>query len=396
MPWKVSQMEEERFKFIMEVQKNEKSFRMLCREFGISRPTGYKWWERYSEARDPRVLQDRSRAPHKVYRKTKSDIEYLICESRREHPTWGPEKILARLKADYPWKKLPTVSTAGRILKRNDLIKKRKRRLRTPPYTKPFAEVKAPNQLWCIDFKGHFKTLDGTTIYPLTITDAYSRFILCCQPMRSTELIEVGKVMEQVFKKYGLPEAIRSDNGVPFASTGVGGLTKLSVWWIKMGIRHERIEPGSPQQNGRHERMHRTLKNEACKNPARTFWGQNAKFISFVKEFNERRPHQALGNKTPSEVYIPSMKEYRAYNVEHGFPKFGLDYVFINRYGKGEFNGKKLTFSRALADEFIDVYPNGKGKWAFAFGPVLLGQYEERTNKFTRGKNRKNVNHVSR
>lgn len=396
MPWKVSHMEEERFKFVMEVQKNEKSFMALCREFGISRPTGYKWWERYSEARDAEVLKDRSKAPHKVYRKTKHDTEYLICESRRDHPTWGPEKILARLKKDYPTKKFPTISTAGRILKRNGLIKERKRRAKTPPYTKPFAEVKAPNQLWCIDFKGHFKTQDGTTIYPLTITDAFSRFILCCEPMRSTELIEVAKVMEKVFKKYGIPEAIRSDNGVPFASTGMGGLTKLSVWWVKMGIRHERIEPGCPQQNGRHERMHRTLKNETCKNPARTFWGQNAKFITFVKEFNEHRPHQALDNKTPSEVYVPSMKEYRVHNLEHGMPKFGLDFVFVNRYGKGEFNGKKLTFSRALADEFIDVYPNGKGKWAFGFGPILLGNFDERTSKFTRGKFKKTVNHVSR
>lgn len=388
-------MEEERFKFVMEVQKNEKSFMALCREFGISRPTGYKWWLRYSEARDPDILKDQSRAPQKVHRKTKCDIEYLICECRRDHQTWGPEKILARLKADYPWKKLPTISTAGRILKRNGLIKERKRRAKTPPYTKPFAEVTAPNQLWCVDFKGHFKTLDGTTIYPLTITDAFSRFILCCEPMRSPDLIEVGRAMEKTFKTYGLPEAIRSDNGTPFASTGMGGLTKLSVWWIKLGIRHERIEPGSPQQNGRHERMHRTLKKETCERPARTFWGQNVKFRTFVKEFNEQRPHQALGNKTPSEVYAPSMKEYRGHNVEHGFPKFGIDFVFINRYGKGEFNGKKLAFSRALADEFIDVHPNGKGKWAFAFGPVLLGTLDEKTNKFIRGKTRKSVNHVS-
>lgn len=387
-------MEEERFKFVMEVQKNERSFMSLCQEFGISRPTGYKWWKRYSDIREPRALKDRSRAPHIVRRKTKPELEYLICESRKDHPTWGPEKILARLAKDHR-RKWPTISTAGRILKRNGLIKPRKRRVKTPPYTKPFAEVTAPNQLWCVDFKGHFKTLDGTTIYPLTITDAYSRLILCCVPMRSTELIEVGKVMEKVFRKYGLPEAIRSDNGAPFASTGLGGLTKLSVWWIKLGIKHERIEPGSPQQNGRHERMHRTLKKEACESPATTFWGQNSKFKKFVKEFNEQRPHQALENKTPSEIYVPSMKEYRAHNVEHGFPKFGLDFVFVDRHGKGEFNGKKLTFSPALADEFIDVYSNGKRKWAFAFGPVLLGTLDEKTNKFIRGKNRKGVNHVS-
>ena len=141
--------------------------------------------------------------------------------------------------------------------------------------------------------------------------------------------------------------------------------------------------------------MHRTLKKEACESPATTFWGQNSKFKKFVKEFNEQRPHQALENKTPSEIYVPSMKEYRAHNVEHGFPKFGLDFVFVDRHGKGEFNGKKLTFSPALADEFIDVYSNGKRKWAFAFGPVLLGTLDEKTNKFIRGKNRKGVNHVS-
>jgi len=247
-------------------------------------------------------------------------MEELICGCRKKHSTWGPEKILARLKKDHPRRTVwPTISTAGRILKRNGHIKPRKRRTKTPPYTKPFSEVTEPNQLWCIDFKGHFKSGDGTTVYPLTITDAFSRYILCCEALRTTELYGVAKIIEQVFKKYGLPEAIRSDNGTPFASTGVGGLTHLSVWWIRLGIRHERIKPGTPSQNGRHERMHRTLKAEACTNPATTFFGQRQKFNRYVAEFNEIRPHQALANRTPGEVYVPSMKRYAAEKLRMAF-----------------------------------------------------------------------------
>lgn len=184
MPWKVSHMEEERFKFVMEVQKNERSFMLICEDFGISRPTGYKWWNRYEDARDPEALKDLSRAPNRIHKKTSYEVEHLIIQCRKDHPSWGPEKILARLRKDHARRKWPTVSTAGRVLKRNGLINERKRRVKTPPYTKPFSEVNASNQLWCIDFKGHFKTQDGTTIYPLTITDAHSRYILCCEAFK--------------------------------------------------------------------------------------------------------------------------------------------------------------------------------------------------------------------
>jgi transposase InsO family protein len=388
-------MEEERFKFVIEVQKNERSFKEICEEFGVSRPTGYKWWQRYNDVRDPEVLKDQSRAPNTVVRKTDYEMESLICGSRKKHLSWGPEKILARLKMDFPRRKIwPSISTAGRILKRNEMIKPKRRRVKTPPYTKPFAEVTAANQLWCIDFKGHFKTKDGTKIYPLTITDAFSRYILCCEALRSPDLFGVGHVMVKVFKKYGLPEAIRSDNGTPFASTGVGGLTKLSVWWVKMGIKHERIEPGKPQQNGRHERMHRTLKDETCKNPATTFFGQKIKFRKFVNEFNDIRPHQALENKTPSEIYVPSMKAYNRDAEERGLPKFGLDYAFVNRHGLVEFNSHKFKLGTSLSNEFVDVYPNGKSRWIFAYGPVLLGEYLDKKKKFLRAINKKSVNHV--
>jgi len=252
MPWKVNEMKTERFKFVLEVQKNERSFLTICREFGISRPTGYKWWKRYQEVRDPISLNDLSRAPHRVQKKTSIEIEMLIIKDRKKHPTLGPEKILAKISRDNPDRELPRISTAARILKRNGLVKVPKRRVKTPPYTKPFSEVTASNQLWCIDFKGHFKTKDGTKIYPLTITDAYSRFILCCEALTTPGLLETATVMKSVFKRYGIPEAIRSDNGPPFASTGVAALTKLTVWWAKLGILHKRIEPGSPQQNGRY------------------------------------------------------------------------------------------------------------------------------------------------
>lgn len=390
-------MKEERFKFVTEVQKNEKSFSACCRDFGIRRETNYKWWNRYKEIRDPVALENLSRAPHNIRKKTHYRVENLICEVRRKYPTWGPDKIIAKLSREYPRKTWPSLSTTGRILKRHDLIKPKKRRRKTPPYTKPFGEVKAPNQLWCIDFKGHFKTKDGTTIYPLTITDAFSRYILCCEAMRSQDLNEVGRIMEKVFIKYGIPEAIRSDNGTPFASTGVGGLTGLSKWWTKLGIRHERIEPGTPSQNGRHERIHRTLKAEACKDAAQTFHGQKMKFKKFINIFNEERPHQALKNKMPSELYAPSMKKYRRYNYEHGRPKFGLDYAFVDKKGIADVNGTKIKVGTVLAQEFLDIYPFKTNISLLSFGPIPIGVFNEKTKKFAlnrKGVKRKSVNDV--
>lgn len=284
-----------------------------------------------------------------------------------------------------------------RILHRHGLIKPKKRRLKTPPYTKPFADITACNQVWCIDFKGHFKVKDGTTVYPLTVTDAHSRYILCCEALKSTELNPVGLIMEKLFMKYGCPEAIRSDNGVPFASRGVGGLTELSAWWAKLGIRHERIEPGKPSQNGRHERMHRTLKQEACNAPATTLHGQKMKFKKFVTVFNNERPHKALENKTPNEVYQPSMKKYRRSYYENTSPKFGFDYSYVGKNGYTEINGKKFKIGKVLAEEFIDIYPIKKNVNLLAFGPIAIGVYNEKTNKFflnRPGVKRKSVNDV--
>lgn len=398
MPWKELTVSEERFKFITEVQKNERSFKSICEEFCISRQTGYKWWQRYSDIRDPIALKDLSRVPHNIKNKVSYSMESEVCEIRRRYPHWGPEKLLAKLKREHPKrKKWPSISTVGRILKRNDLIKFKKRRVKTPPYTKPFGKVTACNQLWCIDFKGHFKLKDGTTVYPLTITDAYSRYLLCCEALRKPDAVSVGKAMEKIFKQCGLPEAIRSDNGAPFASKGVGGLTHLSVWWTKMGIRHERIDLGSPEQNGRHERMHRTLKQEACKPRSTTLHGQQCKFKKFMKEYNEERPHQALDNMVPSDLYSLSLKKYSSTVIEHGFPKFGVDYAYVNKNGFTEYNGYRIKVGLALANEIVDVYPSGRNKWCFAYGPVVLGEFDEKKSKETliRPKTmKKSVNHV--
>lgn len=272
-------------------------------------------------------------------------------------------------------------------------MKPQKRRKRTPPYTKPFGKVEAPNQIWCIDFKGWFRTGDGNKVYPFTVTDAFSRFLLACEVVLEPKTDPVMSVMERLFREYGVPEAIRSDNGVPFATTSVGGLSELNIWWTKIGIRHERIEPGKPQQNGRHERMHLTLKQEVCRNPSTTPRGQQRLFDAFVRQFNFERPHEALNMKTPGDVYVPSSKLYSPHLIENGFPKFGLGYAYVDRMGKTTWNGHKIEIGRVLRNQIIDVEPLTKKKFVFRFGPHFLGTFDER--KPTRNLIRKDSGKVS-
>jgi transposase InsO family protein/transposase-like protein len=310
MPWKEMKIIEQRVEFVLAVEKEKNSFSALCEEFGISRKTGYKWIKRYREDGGVDALKDLSRAPDWSSKRINLVVVYELCRLRKKYPHWGPKKLLVKLPKFRRSYKVPSVSTASRILKSKGLVKSRKRRVRTPAYTQPFTAVTAPNQLWCIDFKGHFKCEDGTRVYPLTVMDAYSRFILCCQVMREPRGKPVYQAMKRLFIRYGLPETIRSDNGSPFASVGVAGLSEFNVWWTKLGIRHERIEPGKPQQNGRHERMHLTLKQEACVRPSRTPEAQQQAFNKFMQEFNFDRPHEALKMQTPNEVYVKSEKYY--------------------------------------------------------------------------------------
>jgi transposase InsO family protein len=382
VPWKESCVMQERFKFVLEAQKGEKSIAQLCREFGVSRTSGYKWLVRYDEEPYPEALEDKSRRPtHSPFR-TDERIEDVVVAARNRYPHWGPRKLRHLLQSRRcPGDAWPSAATIGRILKRRGLVRTPRRRRRTPPYAQPFAEVAAPNQLWCIDFKGHFRTGDGTTVYPLTITDAFSRLVLRCQIVLEPRSADVRDILESAFREYGLPEAIRSDNGTPFASTGPGGLTELSAWWIDLGIRHERIEPGKPQQNGRHERMHRTLKYETASPPAETPHGQQLRFDRWRKEFNNERPHEALAMATPASVYAPSAKRFNEKMERNQYP-FDVERALVDKHGRIQWQKRRVFIARALCDQLVELRPTRRPRcWAVSFGPVMLGHYDERAKK---------------
>lgn len=382
MSWKEVRVVEQRLKFVMEAEKGDYPFVTLCQRYGISRKTGYKWLKRYRDWPDPRSLADISRAPHTCPSLIGGVLAGRIESLRKEFPHWGPRKLLAKLRREEPKTSWPAPSTAGRILKRAGLITPQKRRRRTPPYTKPFGKVTAPNQVWCIDFKGHFRTGDGKTIYPLTIMDAFSRYLLRCQIVRAPNALEVWKIFESAFLEFGLPEAIRSDNGPPFASIGPGGLTELSAWWIRLGIRHERIEPGKPQQNGRHERMHLTLKREACTPPSVSVSGQQGMFDRFQKRYNEERPHEALQYRMPAEFYAPSDKRYSVH-AHQDLYAFGVEAVLADEKGRIRWKDRMLKVGEALKGQMIDVHMMKNKRWTFSYGPVVLGIFDER--KATQG-----------
>jgi transposase InsO family protein len=378
--WKETRPVAERFKFVLECEKQEKPIAVLCREFGISRQTGYKWLARYREDPCPEMLEDRSRRPLRQPHETSQEVIDGVIAARKRYPHWGPRKLRVILQQRWPDVSWPASSTIGQILKRRGLVQPRRRRRRTPPYTKPFGNVTAPNQLWCIDFKGHFKTGDGTRVYPLTITDAFSRFIIRCDAVRDPRSAEVRDILESAFREFGLPQAIRSDNGPPFASTGPGGLTELSAWWIKLGLRHERIDPGKPQQNGRHERMHLTLKRETASPPATTLRGQQGAFDRFRKQFNQERPREALGFATPASLYAPSARLFSDSFRRDNYP-FQLEHTLVDKRGYARWDGRNVFIGAALRHELVDLRPVGKRRWAVCFGPIVLGHYDPSANK---------------
>ena len=308
MPWKETCRMEEKLVFVADCLRGELPITALCEDYGISRKTGYKWLGRYRE-QGPEGLVERSRAPHRHGRSMAPEMAEAIVALRRQRPHWGPRKLRAVLMGERPEAVWPAASTIGDLLRAEGLVSSRRRRRRVAAPGRPFRAVTAPNDVWCIDFKGWFRTRDGERCDPLTVSDAYSRFLLACVivPPR-TDTVRVA--VERLFKRYGLPLAIRSDNGAPFAGTGAGGLSRLSVGWIKAGIVLERIEPGQPQQNGRHERMHRTLKAETAKPPAASAGQQQVRFDRFRQDFNDNRPHEALGQQPPAAFYRPSLRPY--------------------------------------------------------------------------------------
>nr|WP_269583778.1 IS481 family transposase [Roseibium sp. Sym1] len=342
---------DERLRFVARLLEGEK-MAPLCREFGISRVTGYKIFERYKEC-GLDGLNDRSRRPYRQANKLPFQIERCILCLKREHPTWGAPKIRDKLVRQYPMVKAPAISTVHAVLDRHGLVQHRKRRRYKARGTE-LHDAQDVNGLWCADYKGEFKLGNRQYCYPLTITDYRSRYLLACEGLTCTKSDFAFSVFERVFKEFGLPAAIRTDNGLPFASpNGLYNLSKLSVWWLRLGIGIERIKPGHPQQNGRHERMHLTLKKEATRPPGMNSLQQQAKFDAFMKEFNEERPHEALRMKTPAEVYTASSRQYQ------GLPD--LDYPFHDRdalvtaCGRICLHRKKINVSTVLAGQKLGM-----------------------------------------
>ena len=374
MPWKDTCSVDERVKFVSEVMRDERTFAEVCRDYGVSRRIGYKWLDRYEQG-GPAALEDASRAPKSNPNAVSPAVIEVLLEARRDHPTWGPRKLIAWLSARSSKLKLPAPSTVGDILKRYGLVQPRRRRRSTPPSTKPFEQCNADNDLWCADFKGHFLLGDGRQrCHPLTITDSYSRFLLRCEALKRPTLAYSKLVFVSAFREFGLPAALRTDNGAPFASVGAGGLSALSVWWVKLGIVPERITPGSPQENGRHERMHRTLE-EAVSPPKGSFKAQQKAFVQFRRVFNEERPHEALDNKTPASMYRPSSRACPRNLLDPESPDYSADYEVRrpDHVGVVRWNGTKLYVASALAGENVGFAEVSDGLWKVYFGPVELG-----------------------
>lgn len=329
---------------------------------------------RFAEVGELAKLTERSRRPRPHPRATSTEIQRVVVQARKQHPHWGPRKLRAWLIRRGVT--LPAASTIGEILKREGLVVPRRRRRRATPSSLPFSACTAPNQLWCIDFKGEFRTGDGHWCIPLTISDAFSRFIIACVAVAATDTATVRRCLSRIFREFGLPSAFRSDNGPPFASTGAAGLSRLSAWWLKIGIRHERIEPGKPQQNGRHERMHLTLKLETASPPAPTLIAQQRRFDRFRFQFNQERPHEALDNQTPASIHTPSTKQLPQLVAAFSYPFCETRLVAEN--GTIQWGLGRLFITTALANEVVGLQPISEHYWEILFGPITIGILDER------------------
>lgn len=346
----------------------------LCREYGIARKTGYKWTQRFIDGGVPNLV-DRSRAAHHHPTAIAPETVEALLALRRCYPTWGPKKLEAVLRREHPALAVPARSTISALLKRHGLVNERPPRRRTPASTQPLAAATAPNVVWCTDFKGKFK-VSRRYCHPLTISDASSRFLIRCEPLEGERLEASKRVFEAAFREYGLPLRMRSDNGTPFASTAIGGLSRLSVWWIKLGITPERIEPGHPEQNGRHERMHRTLKASVASPPCSDWDEQKAALDAFRLEFNEVRPHEALAQRTPASVYQPSERRYTGDDVDPEYPEH-FDVRRVRKNTMLRVSSGDVTIGTVLVGECVGVEPVDDGCWHLWFGPIFLGRARE-------------------
>ena len=375
MPWKECHVMDERLRFVARLLEGEK-MAPLCAEFGISRKTGYKIFDRYKDC-GLAALTDRSRRPFRQANRLPPPIEAMIVRLKREYPGWGAPKIREKLRQRAEFPHLPAISTVHAVLDRHGLVKRRRRR-RHRAHGTALGRPTAPNALWCADYKGEFMLGDRRYCYPLTITDFASRYLLACEALSTTQEKFAFTVFERTFKEFGLPQTIRTDNGVPFASAhALYGLSKLSVWWLRLGIHIERITPGHPQQNGRHERMHLTLKTEATKPAAANVLQQQARFDAFVERYNRSRPHQALAMKVPAELYMRSPRLYRG--LEDLTYPFHDHTITVTRCGRICFKRRKINLSHVFAGQNVGVTQVAEHVWLVTFMQYDLGYFDDET-----------------
>lgn len=380
MPWKETKPMLERIQFVGAVERGEFSFAECCRRFGVSRRIGYKWWQRY-QAEGAAGLAEHSRAPHHCPHAVAPALVAQILQAKHAHPQWGPRKLRPYLMQRFPELPWPARSTLGDVLDRHGLVETRPGpRRRVPPASAPLAHCQDVNQVWSADFKGQFRLGNHRWCYPFTLSDNYSRYLLACHGLHHPTEAGVRVLCQQVFRDYGLPAAIRTDNGAPFASRALGGLTRLAVWWLKLGITPERIAPGQPQQNGRHERMHRTLKAETTQPAASCLAAQQRRFDQFHDEYNHERPHEALGDRTPASRHRPSPRPFprRVPRVEYD-PAMQVRQVRHN--GVIKWGGDTYFVSEVLIGEPVGLLPISDDRWQLYFAHLPLAVLDHRLRR---------------
>lgn len=379
MPWKETSVMNERVRFISDWMEECYTMTELCDYYGISRKTGYKWVARY-EAHGVQALEDVSRRPHSHPKQVKPALKQRIIRTKLLHQRWGPKKVMDYLRRTEPHRVWPADSTAGEILKRAGLVTPRKPKRRVSADGQPFKSCDRANRIWSADFKGHFRLGNGQRCYPLTITDNYSRYLLRCQGCARPGYDDVQPWFERTFREYGLPDAMRTDNGAPFASMGIGGISRLSAWWVQLGIKPERIKPGRPDQNGRHERFHRTLKAATTQPPSQDMVTQQQAFQQFTQEYNELRSHEALGRQTPAEHYQPSLRAYpdRLPNIE-----YDEHYLVrsVRQNGEIKWKGNHYWLTQVLTHQHVGIKQVDEHQWNVYFSFYHLGTLDEKQRK---------------
>jgi transposase InsO family protein len=388
MPWEQTSAMDQRVQFIADWLSGDYFKVELCAIYGISRPTADKWIKRYQES-GAKALEERSRSSHSHPNQTPEEVREMLIQTKLSRQSWGPKKVVDYLRHREPQIAWPADSTVGEIFKRAGLVKQRRTRRRVTPYSEPFSDCQAPNQSWSADFKGDFLLGNGRRCYPLTLSDNFSRFLLVCRALEHSSYAAVRPWFERAFSEYGLPYAIRTDNGAPFASLALGGISELSKWWIKLGIRPERIKPGKPAQNGRHERMHRTLKHDVPAQP--TFKAQQRCFDRFLEQYNWERSHEALGRKTPGSLYRASPRRYtgKVPSIEY---RSGITVRQVRHNGEIKWHGHLIYVAQILAQEPVGLKQIGQEQWEIRYGFHLLGTLNERTKNIEPAKHWQGAN----